>query len=239
MNQVEQVQKALREYAEPEKAAYLPKFFQALPGGYGEGDQFLGIRVPNTRRVAKAYPLPLEELIDLISSAFHEERFFALVVMCQHYQKAKNHQQQQAVLAFYQRYIKYVNNWDLVDCSAPKIVGPYIWQHQDWELLEQFASSSSMWQQRIAMVSCFYYIRQNDVDLTITLAKRFHTHAHPLMHKAVGWMLRELAKRDKPAVEAFLQQHLSELPRELLRYSIEHFDEPLRQSYLSGSILES
>ena len=237
MNQVEQVQKALREYAEPEKAAYLPKFFQALPGGYGEGDQFLGVRVPNTRRVAKAYPLPLEELTGFITSVFHEERFFALVVMCQHYHKAKNNQQQRAVLAFYQRYITYVNNWDLVDCSAPKIVGPYIWQHQDWELLELFASSSSMWQQRIAMVSCFYYIRQNDVDLTITLAKRFHTHAHPLMHKAVGWMLRELAKRDKPAVEAFLQQHLSELPRELLRYSIEHFDEPLRQSYLSGSIL--
>ncbi|MDO6766065.1 DNA alkylation repair protein [Agarivorans sp. 1_MG-2023] len=238
MDQLAQIKQALRKHADAEKAAFIPRYFQAYAGGYGEGDQFLGIRVPDIRKVAKTYPLAIEELDELISSAFHEERFFALVVLCSHYQKSKTRSQQQQVIDFYLQHVQWVNNWDLVDCSAPKIIGPYIWQQQDKDLLERFAASDSMWQQRIAMVSCFYYIRQNDSQLTLSLAERFRTHHHPLMHKAVGWMLRELAKRNQHAVEGFLQQHLNQLPRELLRYSIERFDEPLRKAYLSGDILK-
>ncbi|UPW18052.1 DNA alkylation repair protein [Agarivorans sp. TSD2052] len=239
MDQVIQVKRALRDYADAERAAFMPQFFQAFEGGYGEGDRFLGVRVPNVRKVAKDHPLPIDQLRALMCSSFHEERLFAILVLCGRYKKAKNLAQQHALIAFYRQHIKWVNNWDLVDCSAPHLIGPYIWQQQDMNFLGALARSDSMWQQRMAMVSCFYFIRQNDSAITLDLAARFRHHSHPLMHKAVGWMLRELAKRNQPEVEAFLQQHLEALPRELLRYAIERFNEPLRQAYLSGSILAS
>ncbi|WP_026959537.1 DNA alkylation repair protein [Aliagarivorans taiwanensis] len=236
MSAIQQACQALEQYIEPEKAAHYPKFFQAQAGGYGEGDCFLGVRVPSIRLVAKHCPLTITDSAQLLESQWHEQRQLALVNLVSLF-KQGSAEERERIIAVYWDKRRRVNNWDLVDCSCPYILGPYVWTHQDIALLERFASDPLLWSQRMAMVSCWHYIRQGDSALTMQLAERFKHHPHPLMHKAVGWMLRELAKRDQASVEAFLKANLSSLPRELLRYSIERFPETLRKAYLSGAIL--
>lgn len=233
---ISQVQAALREHIKPEKAAFFPKYMQAHEGGYGQGDQFLGITMPNIRAVVKEYALQfsLEELQPLIRSKWHEERMCGLLMLVQHYQKSKKDEEKQAAcIALYLKQLDWVNNWDLVDCTAYHLLGDWLLT-RDRSLLYELAESQHLWRERVAMVATLAFIRQGQFTEAYQLAEFFLSHPHSLMHKAVGWMLRESGKRDEQALTEFLDSHYQNMPRTSLRYAIERFSEPVRQAYLQG-----
>jgi 3-methyladenine DNA glycosylase AlkD len=223
----------LRTLANPDIAAHSQRFFRTESGGYGEGDRFLGIRVPVVRKVAKTgRGLPLKGIATLLHSRWHEERQLALVIMVERFKKADEDQQHQ-LHTLYLDNISHVNNWDLVDLTAPWLVGAWL-TDRDRSLIHQMAKSEHLWIQRIAVMSTFAFIRANDFHDTLTLAKQLLHHEHDLMHKAVGWMLREVGNRDRAVEETFLADHYHTMPRTMLRYAIEKFPEPLRLDYLKG-----
>ena len=229
----EQIKQELLQYVEPEKAEFYPRFFQTGEGGYAEGDQFIGVRVPNQRRVAKKYfqKISLDELKRLLHDPVHEYRSTALIILVHKFQKAKLDDEQAEIAKFYTSNLDYVNNWDLVDFSADKILGAYLFD-KDRSLLYELAESGHLWRQRTAVIATFYFIRQNDFGDTLKLAERLLDHEHHLIHKAVGWMLREIGNRD-PVVELeFLEKHYRQMPRTMLRYAIEKFEPKLRQKFL-------
>lgn len=225
---------ALHARANPERAAVLQSFFQTGPGQYGEGDRFLGLRVPEVRAVTKeAKALPLEEVEALLASEWHEARLAALVVLVNRFPKA-DASTREAIYTLYLRRTDRVNNWDLVDTSAPHIVGAYLLNRDDaLDVLERLAASESVWERRIAMLATFAFIRQRDVVPALVVAERLVADRHDLIHKAAGWMLREAALREAVPVEAFLERHAAAMPRTMLRYALERFPEPQRRRFMA------
>ena len=226
----------LASLANPEKAAFFPKFFQSFPGGYGEGDQFAGITVPLLRGVAKQYfsLLSLHDTEQLLQHPIHEYRLAALFILTYQYEKGGQEDKALAV-EIYLRNTVYINNWDLVDASAHKILGHYLFD-KDRSLLFQLAESNDLWEQRISIISTFYFIRQKQFEDALGITKILLYHPHDLIHKAVGWMLREVGNRDYDAEYQFLEEYYHDMPRTMLRYAIEKFSEPVRQQFLKGEI---
>lgn len=226
------VRHALQDLADPEKAAFFPRFFKTAPGQYGEGDVFLGITVPQVRSVAKRFAsLPFPEIAKLLSDPVHELRLAGLEILVMRYEKGKEDVRKECV-EFYCSHLEGVNNWDLVDGSAPYILGDWLLT-RDRSMLYAFARSGDLWKERIAIVATYAFIREGQYDDTLRIAELLLHHPHDLIHKAVGWMLREAGKKDRAALTAFLDVHAATMPRTMLRYSIEKFEEPLRKRYLA------
>jgi len=221
----------LKKVASKEKIAIYQRFFKTGKGEYGEGDVFLGVAVPETRKVARKFKhLSLEGLKSPLSSRFHEERLCALLVLVEKFEKASGEDQKE-IYDFYMSNAKYINNWDLVDSSAPKIPGEYLLNRQR-KILYSLAKSSDLWERRISILSTFAFIKQNDLDDTFKLSEFLLNDNHDLIHKAVGWMLREAGKRDKAKLAEFLEKHAKKMPRTMLRYSIEKFSEKERKEFM-------
>lgn len=214
--------------------AELEKFFQVFTGGYGEGDQFIGVSVPNQRKVAAKLLLEitLNELEQELHSPIHEHRLTAIFILVKMYQKAKILEEKSSIANLYLNNLEGINNWDIVDSSAPYISGPFIFETNQAQILYRLAKSESLWQQRIAMLSCFYHIREQEFEHPLAIAKLMVNHKHDLIQKAVGWMLREIGNRDLITELSFLEKHADSMPRTMLRYAIEKFPEDLRQQFL-------
>lgn len=229
------ISRELRALASPETAANLQRFFKTSPGQYGAGDVFLGIKVPPLRALAKRFPdADLGAISQLLASPYHEERLFALLLLMQFYQAA-DEAGRQAAYDLYLGHTRHINNWDLVDVSAPRIVGRHL-QDRPRKVLHKLARSSSLWERRIAILATAWFIRLDDYADTLRIAEILLQDEHDLMHKAVGWMLREVGKRDLAAEEDFLHEHYRGMPRTMLRYAIERFPEPKRKNYLHGKV---
>ena len=225
----------LQKLANPKDAVFLQRFFKTAPGQYGAGDQFLGIRVPTLRTLARAHAgLSLRDAIDLLRSPLHEARLLALIILVNAYKKADD-KERDAIYKSYLANTRFINNWDLVDASAAEIVGRHLAEGSRAELT-RLARSSSLWERRIAIIATFHFIRQNDYADTLRIARLLLKDEHDLIHKAVGWMLREVGKRDHAVEESFLARHYKQMPRTMLRYAIERFPEAERQAYLKGLI---
>ena len=232
---VQKIRNCLRKLADKNKAKVLRGFFKTGPGHYGEGDVFLGIAVPVLRKVAKecgATPLP--EAIRLLRSAIHEERLLALLLLVHTYTNGHDSLKKK-IYTVYLKNSRYINNWDLVDLSAPNIVGSYLGDKSK-KPLYALAKSRNLWKKRIAILATFHFIKKNDFTDTLQISEILLNDDHDLIHKAVGWMLREVGKRDYHAEEKFLRQHYKKMPRTMLRYAIERFPEEKRQRYLNGSV---
>lgn len=231
MTQLAAIRAELRALASPATATILQRFFKTGPGQYGEGDVFLGIKVPPLRALARKHPeADLATIAALLDSRYHEERLCALLLLMQFF-PAAGAAGQQAAYDLYLDNTQHINNWDLVDVSAPHIVGRHL-ERRSRTVLDTLARSPLLWERRIAIVATFYFIRRNDCADTLRLARILLHDEHDLMHKAVGWMLREVGKRDIAALEAFLQAHQRNMPRTMLRAAIERFEPSLRQRYL-------
>ncbi len=223
----------LSQFQNAEKARFLQGFFKTGPGQYAEGDVLWGISVPQTRKVAKIFAgLSLEEISVLLQDSIHECRLMALLILVNSWKKAADQNKRKELCNFYLVHTKWINNWDLVDLSAPDIVGGSLFPKYPKEL-EQLAHSHSLWERRIAIVATFYYLKNGVSEPTTNIAKLLLHDAHDLIHKAVGWMLREMGKRvSRDELRTFLDQYAKKMPRTMLRYSIEHFSEDERQYYL-------
>jgi 3-methyladenine DNA glycosylase AlkD len=231
MNHTE-VQKALRDIGDPEIAERSKQFFKTGPGEYGEGDQFLGIRVPKIRKIARRFKeLSLTETEHLLHSKFHEERLCALIILVNQSKKA-DPKKLEKIYQLYLNNTAYINNWDLVDTSAEHIMGHYL-ADKNRSILYTLAKSDNLWERRIAIMSTFHFIKNNHFDDTLKIAKLLLNDKHDLVHKAVGWMLREVGNRKVEVEERFLDKHIEDMPRTMLRYAIEKMPEDKRQSYLS------
>lgn len=226
---------ALQQLADPEKAAFFPKFFQAHAGGYGEGDRFLGVTVPNIRAVAKQYVgLSRGPLRKCLQSPWHECRMAGLFVLIRQFELAKNDAvARDALVDFYEEQLDHVNNWDLVDCSAYKLLGAHVVAvPKQRNRLDRLARSGHLWRERVAIVATLAQIRTHEYADILQLAERFLQHPHDLIHKAVGWMLREMGQRDGSVLRAFLDEYASQMPRTMLRYSLEKFEPDVRSKYM-------
>ncbi len=221
--------------ADPTQALILQRFFKTGPGEYGEGDLFLGIKVPILRNLVKKHcrNTGLADIKNLLHSPYHEKRLFALLLMVAKFQTEDNRQE---IFDLYLANTRHINNWDLVDQSAPYIVGAFL-QNRSRTPLYALARSNDLWKKRIAMVAAFHFIRQGESATALEIAALLLHDTHDLIHKAVGWMLRETGKRcTRETEEAFLWQHYKHMPRTMLRYAIERFPEALRRAYLTGTI---
>ena len=228
-----EVRALLRKSAIPEKAEFLPRFFKTGPGEYGDGDRFYGVVVPDCRRIARvARDLGERDLEGLLSSPMHEERTVALLVMVDRFERG-DADERSRVFRLYRRKLGGVNNWDLVDGSAPAIVGGYF-EGRDRSQLYRWARSKNLWKRRIAMLATYRYIKKGDFKDALGIARILRDDHEDLIRKAVGWMLREIGNRDREAEVRFLRSHHRTMPRTMLRYAIEKFPEPLRQVYLNG-----
>lgn len=225
----------LKGLADEKKAAGYSRFFKTAPGEYGHGDRFYGITVPVQRKLAKKYQgLTFQELSRLLSSKIHEERFLALAILVLNFQKAEKSAaspEKERIYTYYLDHVEFINNWDLVDTSAPHIVGTYL-LGKDRGVLYEFARSNHLWKKRISILSTLAFIRAGEFQDTIDIAKILLKDEHDLIHKAVGWMLREMGIRNKKLLQAFLKDHLSQMPRTMLRYAIEKFPEKERKAFL-------
>jgi len=225
------IQQELEAYIDPVKKEYLPRFFKTGKGQYGEGDKFLGVIVPNTRSVAKLHKdEPFEVLRALLQSEWHECRLCALLVLVERFKKS-DEKGRKMIYDFYLSQTARINNWDLVDLSAPGIVGEYL-KDKPREDLYRLADSSLLWNQRIAVVATYTLIKNGDFIDVLALSERLLQHKHDLMRKAVGWMLREMGKRDKDLLVQFLEKHARTMPRTMLRYAIEKFSDEERREFM-------
>ena len=221
----------LRTLASPATAKISQSFFKTGPGEYGEGDRFIGIRVPVLRQVAREFGgIALAELPELIRSPIHEARLLALIILVNRFALA-DAAEQGRIYRLYLKHTRFINNWDLVDTSAPQIVGGYL-EARPCAVLFRLAKSKLLWERRIAVLATFHLIRCGDYAATLRLARMLLRDPHDLMHKAVGWMLREIGKRDVAVLRAFLQAHATQMPRTMLRYAIEKFSTRERQRFL-------
>lgn len=224
----------LKESSNKEHSEISQKFFKTKKGEYGEGDIFLGIKVPVQRKIAKKYfNLKLDDLQKLLNSKIHEERFTALIILNAQYKKSDS-ENKKIIFDFYIRNAKNINNWDLVDVSSPNIVGDFLLDKEK-EILYNLAKSENLWEKRIAIVSTFAFIRKNNFEDTLFISEILLRDSHDLIHKAVGWMLREVGKKDENILRNFLKQNYEKLPRTTLRYAIEKFDEAERKNWLKGN----
>lgn len=234
----QEIQQLLIEESSEENKRILQRFFKTGKGEYGEGDIFRGVKMPHIHAIVKYVDndLNLQEMDALLQSPFHEDRMAALLILVKWFEASKrNPKQQDTIFEFYLRHTKYINNWDLVDLSAPKIVGVYLLQHPS-DVLFHLAESDNLWEQRIAVVSTWKLIQQGEFNPTMQLAEKLLHHPHDLMQKAIGWMLREIGKRDLDLEIDFLLKdgRYKTMPRTMLRYAIEKFPESLRLSFLHG-----
>lgn len=228
------LRKELRHQASAERAAGSQRFFKTGPGEYGEGDQFLGLSVPQTRAlVPQTDALSEDDVLTLLHSEWHEERLIALFILIRRFGKArKNEPAQQHLIELYLANTRWINNWDLVDTSAPHLLGAWLLK-RDRSVLDRLAASASLWEQRISVLTTQAFIRADDFADTLRLCERFLPHPHDLMHKACGWMLREVGNRDERVLRSFLDQHVANMPRTMLRYAIEKLPETDRKGYLA------
>lgn len=226
---------ALRAQANAKHAEHHQRFFKTGPGDYGEGDIFLGLRVPQVRAIAKDFKaLSLKDLDRFLASPIHEDRLFAIFVLVGQYQKAKDTNLQTAIVDFYLAHTERINNWDIVDASAHKILGHYLLERPR-RILDELVRSRVLWERRIAMIATYTFIKAGELGPTLKLAKKLLKDEEDLMHKAAGWMLRELGKQDEDTLLDFLDTHGQKMPRTMLRYAIEKLPEDLRQAYLKGT----
>jgi 3-methyladenine DNA glycosylase AlkD len=231
----ESVKEVLQAYANKANVEQLQRFFKTGPGEYGEGDVFIGVRVPDIRRVCKkAQNLPLIEVQVLLNSAVHEHRLAAVIIMVGQYKMANRRQQNQIFDAYVKNLKAHrINSWDIIDVSAEYIIGAETDAIGSTELLEDLSKSDSVWCRRVAIISTFHYIKRGNHELTIEIALKLLQDNHDLIQKSVGWMLREVGKRvDEQVLKSFLDEHARTMPRTMLRYAIERLDEPTRQRYL-------
>lgn len=230
-----EVKKELKKYVNPEKKEFFPRFFKTGPGEYGEGDTFIGVTVPHQRKVSKMFKeLPLQETEKLLSSKVHEERLTGLLILVLQFEKA-DEKEQKKIVNFYKKNMAAVNNWDLVDSSAHKILGPHF-INKDRKQLYTWAKSKNLWKRRISIMTTLHFIYERDFSETLKLSELLLNDSEDLIHKAVGWMLREVGNRDIKTEEAFLKKHYKKMPRTMLRYAIEKFPEKKRKAYLKGEI---
>lgn len=229
---LEKLKKDIQTYASPEKAKVLQRFFKTCPGQYGEGDIFLGIKVPVQRKVAKKFKdLKLSEIQPLLDSKIHEHRLVGLLILVDKYERSNN----KKIVDFYLSNTRNINNWDLVDLTAHKILGHYLLD-KDRSILYDLAKSNELWEKRISMISTAAFIKENDFKDTLEIAEILLNDKHDLIHKAVGWMLREVGKKDQDVEETFLKKYYKTMPRTMLRYAIERFEEKKRKAYLRSEI---
>ena len=230
------IKKELAALANPKIAEHSQRFFKTGKGEYGYGDVFIGIRVPELRKLAKKYiDLNFTETKKLIKSKVHEERLTGLLILMNKYQKSKDEAKKNKIYDVYTKHFKYINNWDLVDVTCPRIVGAHL-MDKDRSILYQWVESDHLWTRRIAIMANWWFIRSGDLNDVFKLSKILLKDEHDLIHKAVGWMLREAGKKDLSALETFLKKHYKTMPRTMLRYAIEKFPETKRQRYLKGTI---
>ncbi len=227
----------LKANADAKRAEVSASFFKTAPGQYGEGDQFLGVTVPQQRLIAKQFKdLPLSEIETLLASPWHEHRLTALLILVLQYERAERAEalsEQAALVDFYLDHLDRVNNWDLVDTSAPKILGPYSLLDTKYQRkIEQLAASKQLWRERVAVLATFAHIRQRDFRLLLKIADRLLDHPHDLIHKAIGWMLREAGRRDLGILIGYLDANAERMPRTMLRYAIEKLPVQQREHYL-------
>lgn len=225
----------LAEMASEEKAAVLSRFFKTGKGEYGEGDIFIGVTVPKVREVSREFVgAPYDIVEEMLYSPVHEHRLGALLTLVEEFKKARRQpERRRAIVEFYLSHATQANNWDLVDLSAPKILGEWLAYNPDSALLDRLSMSPSLWQQRIAIVATLTLIRRGEFADTLRLAERYLTHRHQLMHKATGWMLREIGKKHERTLLDFLDRHATEMPRTALRYAIERLTPDMRRHYMS------
>lgn len=225
------LKKELQKLGNPERAKILSGFFKTGKGEYGEGGVFLGITVPQQRKIAKKYAgLPLKDVQELLSSRMHEFRLTALLILVIKYSK-EDDKGKKEIVRFYLKNTAKINNWDLVDLSADKILGSYL-LNKDKSVLFRLAKSENLWERRIAMISTSSFIKNSEFEDSLRIAEMLLTDRHDLIHKAVGWMLREIGKRDLAAEERFLKLHCSQMPRTMLRYAVERLDEDKKKVYM-------
>ena len=230
---LKQIKNEMENLANPRKARILSRFFKTGRGQYGEGDLFLGITVPQTRAVARKFrEAEMDVIKGLLSSKIHEHRLLGLLILVERFGRAGK-EEQQKIYRFYLGNTAMINNWDLVDLSAPKIIGEWLVDNeQDREILEKLARSKDLWNRRIAIVSTYALIRKNQFRETLDISKMLLNDKHDLIHKAVGWMLREVWKMDSGTAEEFLKKHAAIMPRTMLRYAIERMDDGKRKQFL-------
>ncbi len=222
----------LEKLANKDKSKLLQRFFKTGKGEYGYGDIFLGITVPNQRKIAKKYfNLNLNQIEELLKSKIHEHRLTALLILVDKFKKGEESIKKE-IVNFYLKNINYINNWDLVDLSSHKIIGEYLID-KDKSILYKLARSDNLWEKRISIISTASFIRENKFEDTLKISKILLHDKHDLIHKAVGWMLREVGKRNQNIEEVFLKKYYKKMPRTMLRYSIEKFDKNKRRFYLS------
>lgn len=230
-----ELKEKLQAMADPAQAQQLQRYFKTGPGEYGEGDRFIGVRVPKIRQlVAVGQDLAYPEIRKLLSSHIHEERMLALLILVRRFQRGEADERER-VYRLYLDSTRYINNWDLVDATAKHIVGGWLFSRSRTPLYV-LATSDSLWERRIAILATFHFIGHGDVQESLRLAALLLSDTHELIHKALGWMLREVGKGDRQAEEAFIREHYRQMPRTMLRYAIEHFPEKKRQAYLKGRV---
>ncbi|MBT4651672.1 DNA alkylation repair protein [Candidatus Woesearchaeota archaeon] len=225
------IEKELRKLSDPVRAKHSQRFFKTGPGEYGEGDVFLGLTMPQVRIVAKKYfkEIDYSSVQELVESKYHEFRMCALVMLVYKYEKFASERKE--IYEFFLKNTKYINNWDLVDVTVPRTVGFYLVDH-DRSVLYKLVKSKDLWERRISVLATFAFIRNNDFKDSLKISEILLNDKHDLIHKAVGWMLREIGKRDESVLEEFLDKHVTEMPRTMLRYSIERLEEGKRKGYL-------
>lgn len=236
-NPLQALRQEIQAQANPEQAAQAQRYFKTGPGEYGEGDRFLGLRVPAQRALARKYrELKREDLHSLLQSPWHEERLTAALILLEQYQRSRKDDEKTELYHFLIAQRAALNNWDLVDTVVPKIIGHYSLEHpEEIALLRQWIHSENLWERRMAMLASFAWVAAQKYELPLELARVSLADPHDLMHKATGWMLRELGKRDRAILEDFLEAHKHTMPRTMLRYAIEKFPAQTRQYYLSSS----
>ena len=233
---LQELQKELRKYSNKKQAIVLQRFFKTGPGEYGEGDVFIGVKVPQIRAVAKKFKdVGLQVVVDLLKSRIHEERLASLLILVSKYNEADDSEKKK-IYELYLKNTQYINNWDLVDLSAEHIVGAFL-KNKNKKPIHDLAKLKVIWERRIAVLSTFHYIKNNMFKDTLRVVEELLSDEEDLIHKAIGWMLRETGKRDLDTEENFLRNHYKKLPRTTLRYAIERFPESKRQAYLKGTII--
>ncbi len=231
--EVSRLESELLSLKNPKISPNLSRFFKTGKGEYGEGDLFLGITVPVLRKISKKYynSIYYKDLSSILYHKYHEIRFVGFILLVLNYEKEKNPNTRSEIVKFYLQHKKGLNNWDLVDVTAHKILGPELFSKEK-TLLYTYAKSANLWENRIAILTTFHFIRLHQFEDTIQISRLLLKHPHDLIHKAVGWMLRELGKRDSSLLRAFLEENSSHMPRTMLRYSIEKFTETERKKFL-------
>lgn len=235
---VTDIKDALKDLSIQEKATFFPRFFKAGKGEYAEGDQFIGVTVPDQRKVAKEFwkDISLIELSELLSSKIHEHRHCALLMLVAKFEKSKDPEYREEIVTFYLDNRKHINNWDLVDNSCYKILGSYCFENNDDTILRKLSEEDNLWSKRMAVISTLYHVKRGEFGLMKELVLKNLYHEHDLIHKANGWLLREMGEKNEAELYGFLKLHYKEMPRTCLRYAIEKLDEGVRQDFLKGRI---